>query len=198
MHIIFAFGCFHSSPLISSDGMPVLCHHRCALLIVLVIMYWLTGAVVMLMVEKWSFLHSSYFAVATMLAIGYGDFYPTLPSTKIFTAFYVFAGITLTTMAAAISLSQDLAWMYEDFCDEIEFHERRRPLINAAVPAAVADRNEGAPGLPRRGIYTSAGCAAMFQALPTGVQRMGLGGHINVLFLHFDFPLHWNTILELC
>ena len=82
--------------------------------------YWIVGAVVMLLVEKWNFLHSTYFAVATMLAIGYGDFYPTLPSTKLFTALYVFVGITLTTTAAAINLTQDLAWMYEDYCDDVE------------------------------------------------------------------------------
>eukprot|EP00947_MAST-08B_sp_MAST-8B-sp1_P005112 g5112.t1 len=102
---------------------------------------------VMLAIEKWNFLHSTYFALATMLAIGYGDFYPTLTETKIFTALYVFVGITLTTVAAAINISQDLVWMYEDYCDDVaaeEVHLRRERIRRRTV--RMSGRQGGASG----------------------------------------------------
>lgn len=34
-----------------------------------------------------------YFTVITLTSIGYGDFSPTTPLTKVFTTFYVFAGL---------------------------------------------------------------------------------------------------------
>jgi voltage-gated potassium channel Kch len=38
-----------------------------------------------------------YFTVITLATIGYGDFSPTTPLTKIFTTFYVFVGLGIIT-----------------------------------------------------------------------------------------------------
>jgi len=58
-------------------------------------------------VEKWSYLDSLYFSVITLATVGYGDFHPTLPISKIFTMFYIFMGVGLelyiiTTFSASL------------------------------------------------------------------------------------------------
>ena len=45
--------------------------------------------------EGWSWLDSVYFVVITLTTIGYGDFSPTQPVTKIITIFYGLNGIIL-------------------------------------------------------------------------------------------------------
>lgn len=48
--------------------------------------------------EGWSWLDSVYFVVITLTTIGYGDFYPTKPATKVITIFYGLNGIVLILM----------------------------------------------------------------------------------------------------
>lgn len=44
-------------------------------------------------VEEWSVLDSFYFSAITLATVGYGDIVPTTPGGKLFTVFYVFAGV---------------------------------------------------------------------------------------------------------
>jgi voltage-gated potassium channel len=44
-------------------------------------------------VEGWSVLDSFYFSAITLATVGYGDLTPTTPGGKLFTVFYVFAGV---------------------------------------------------------------------------------------------------------
>ena len=43
--------------------------------------------------EGWSLLDSFYFSSITLATVGYGDLVPDTPDGKIFTVFYVFAGV---------------------------------------------------------------------------------------------------------
>ena len=43
--------------------------------------------------EGWSVLDSLYFSVITLTTVGYGDFSPTRPGTKIFTMVFIIVGI---------------------------------------------------------------------------------------------------------
>jgi len=43
--------------------------------------------------EGWDWLDAVYFCVVTLATVGYGDFTPTTPFTKIFTIFYIINGI---------------------------------------------------------------------------------------------------------
>jgi voltage-gated potassium channel Kch len=56
------------------------------------------GAAVYHWLEGWGWLDSIYFVVVTLTTIGYGDFSPTTPLTKLITIFYGLNGIILLLM----------------------------------------------------------------------------------------------------
>jgi uncharacterized membrane protein YbaN (DUF454 family) len=48
--------------------------------------------------EGWSVLDSAYFVIITLTTIGYGDFSPTTPTTKILTIFFALNGVAILLM----------------------------------------------------------------------------------------------------
>ena len=56
------------------------------------------GAALFHWLEGWSWLDSFYFVVITLTTIGYGDFSPTTPLTKLITIFYGLNGVILLLM----------------------------------------------------------------------------------------------------
>lgn len=64
-------------------------------LFTLVVILLATGTWFYARVEGWSALDAFYFSVVTLTTIGYGDFSPTTPVSKIFTIFYILIGIGL-------------------------------------------------------------------------------------------------------
>ena len=55
----------------------------------------LVGSVVYHYAEGWSWVDSIYFCTIAVTTVGFGDLSPTTDGTKLFTIFYVFAGIAL-------------------------------------------------------------------------------------------------------
>ena len=53
------------------------------------------GSAIFHWLEGWSWLDSFYFVVITLTTIGYGDFSPTIPLTKLFTIFYSINGVIM-------------------------------------------------------------------------------------------------------
>jgi hypothetical protein len=53
-----------------------------------------SGTVFYKVVEGWSVLDSLYFTIVTLTTVGYGDLHPTTAASKIFTIFFVFAGVS--------------------------------------------------------------------------------------------------------
>ena len=53
------------------------------------------GAALFHWLEGWGWLDSVYFVVITLTTIGYGDFSPTKPVTKVITIFYALNGIVV-------------------------------------------------------------------------------------------------------
>lgn len=64
-------------------------------LALLVVSLFLVGTVVYSIFEAWSLLDSFYFSTMTLATVGFGDFVPTHPGTKLFTVFYVLGGVGL-------------------------------------------------------------------------------------------------------
>lgn len=53
------------------------------------------GAMLFHWLEGWSWIDAVYFVVITLTTIGYGDFTPTTPLTKVITIFYGVNGIVI-------------------------------------------------------------------------------------------------------
>lgn len=57
----------------------------------------LVGTVFYHLVEHFSWLNAYYFSVVTLATIGYGDLTPHTAPGKLFTTFYIFAGVGIIT-----------------------------------------------------------------------------------------------------
>lgn len=55
------------------------------------------ATVVYRVVEDWSWVDSVYFSVVAATTVGFGDLSPTTDASKLFTVFYILAGISLIT-----------------------------------------------------------------------------------------------------
>jgi hypothetical protein len=53
------------------------------------------GALLFHWLEGWGWLDSFYFVIVTLTTIGYGDFSPTMPITKLITIFYALNGAAI-------------------------------------------------------------------------------------------------------
>ena len=68
-----------------------------------------SGTIFYHFVEKWSWLDSYYFCVVTLASVGYGDFVPKTVQGKIFTTFYIFAGVGIITSFISLLVQR---WKY--------------------------------------------------------------------------------------
>ncbi len=67
-------------------------------LFVYLVIILMVGAVLYHWLEGWDWVDSFYFVVITLTTIGYGDFSPTTPLTKIITIFYGVNGVIILLM----------------------------------------------------------------------------------------------------
>ena len=68
-----------------------------------------TGTIFYHFVEKWSWLDAYYFCVVTLATVGYGDFVPKTAAGKLFTTFYIFAGVGIITTFISVLIQR---WKY--------------------------------------------------------------------------------------
>ena len=86
------------SPLYKTLFLDVFFDRRTRPIFIYAIIVIMIGAVLYHWLEGWSWLDSFYFVVITLTTIGYGDFSPTTPLTKVITIFYGINGIILLLM----------------------------------------------------------------------------------------------------
>jgi len=60
------------------------------------------GTVVFHNFENWTWIQSLYFTVTTLTTVGYGDLYPTSDAARLFTTFYILAGVGITLATLSI------------------------------------------------------------------------------------------------
>ena len=77
--------------------MDVLSKHVFRVLLATVAVILGAGTVFYHFTEKWSWLDSYYFCVVTLATVGYGDLVPHTPAGKLFTTFYIMAGVGIIT-----------------------------------------------------------------------------------------------------
>ncbi|MDO8260858.1 MAG: potassium channel family protein [Candidatus Magasanikbacteria bacterium] len=52
--------------------------------------------------ETWSWTQSFYFTVSTLATVGYGDLHPTSDGSRLFTAFFILAGVSIAVAALSV------------------------------------------------------------------------------------------------
>ncbi len=60
------------------------------------------GTVAYHQIEGWNWVTSFYFTVATLTTVGYGDIYPTTDLSRLFTACFALAGVTIALASIGI------------------------------------------------------------------------------------------------
>ena len=81
-------------------------YHRRLLYVFIVIMLLLFGSAIFYhYVEKWQYIDALYFSAATMTTVGYGDITPKTFPGKLFTIFFVFAGVGIALYGLSLLAS---------------------------------------------------------------------------------------------
>ena len=77
-------------------------HRRLKYIIMVIMLFLFGGATFYYYVEKWRYLDALYFSAFTMTTVGYGDITPKTDTGKIFTIFYVFAGVGIALYGLSV------------------------------------------------------------------------------------------------
>ena len=78
--------------------------HAYKMLLAAVLLLLGTATVVYRFVEDWSWVDSFYFSTVAVTTVGFGDLAPSTDGSKLFTVFYVIAGIALIATYLNVSL----------------------------------------------------------------------------------------------
>lgn len=89
-------------------------HRRLIYVLIVILIFLFGGATFYHYVEGWSYLDAVYFSAVTITTIGYGDITPKTDTGKVFTIFYVFAGVAIALYGLSLMASHFVE-MREEF-----------------------------------------------------------------------------------
>lgn len=118
---------------------PIVIYAASVLILCSLLYHWLEG---------WSLLDSIYFVVITFATIGYGDFSPTQPLTKLITIFLAFNGVTILLMLFNEIQRIRLKQIEDDtrYRWQMQEERRRRNQAKQANRQIDTDKHEAADG----------------------------------------------------
>ena len=80
-------------------------HRRLAYIFVVILVLLTIGTFFYHWAERWRYLDALYFSSYTITTVGYGDFVPKTDMGKIFTIFYMFAGVAIALYGLSLLAS---------------------------------------------------------------------------------------------
>ena len=80
-------------------------HKKILYVVVVILLFLFGGATFYHYIEEWRYLDALYFSAYTMTTVGYGEFVPKTDMGKIFTIFYMFAGVAIALYGLSIMAS---------------------------------------------------------------------------------------------
>lgn len=89
-------------------------HRRMIYIIILILIFLFGGATFYHYAENWRYLDAVYFSAYTMTTVGYGDITPKTDAGKIFTIFFMFAGVGIALYGLSI-ISTHFVEVREEF-----------------------------------------------------------------------------------
>lgn len=80
-------------------------HRRIIYIVMVILLFLFGGATFYHLFEGWRYLDAIYFSAYTMTTVGYGDITPKTDIGKLFTIFYVFAGVGIALYGLSVIAS---------------------------------------------------------------------------------------------
>ena len=86
------------------------------------------GTVIFHSLEKWSWVQSFYFSVATITTVGYGDLYPTTDLSRLVVSLYIISGVSIAIVSLSLIGSSFLAQRENDLLNrsQLRFFKKKK------------------------------------------------------------------------
>ena len=102
-------------------------HRRIFYVFVLIIILLVMGTIFYHSIEHWRYLDAVYFSTYTITTVGYGDFVPKTDIGKIFTIFYIFAGVSIALYGLSLMASHFVEIREEVWVERLNKITIKRP-----------------------------------------------------------------------
>ena len=102
-------------------------HRRIIYVFILIMLVLFGGATIYSYIEGWRYLDALYFTSYTLTTVGYGDITPKTDAGKIFTIFYIFAGVGIVLYGLSLMASHFVEVREEFWLEKIKGIKIRHP-----------------------------------------------------------------------
>lgn len=102
-------------------------HRRMIYIVIFILIFLFGGATFYYYIENWRYLDAVYFSAYTMTTVGYGDITPKTDGGKIFTIFFMFAGVGIALYGLTVIASHFVEVREEFWLEKISNIKIRHP-----------------------------------------------------------------------